>query len=412
MKKAIFSLFMLAAAICANATTYALYGAAPEGATDLTAGVTAEAQGSAVLDAATPLTFTGAGLSGSQYCNTNNFIRLSLSEPQPMTLTEDYALHVFIKKAEGAQGDVQLCFCKDNWNNHRAPFLIENSAISSTEYSHIVLRYSDRNTDISWNSYGDANMIGTDVAFSGELFRLCAAAGEQFTISDIYVVGQDEQQNPGPTGPANKRYYFFRTGDLPTSDSITMVDLREGVGSTIQFNNLVKTEEADYIHLAMSGSWYSFNQNLSAAVDMSDVDVATWSLVVKMRTNVADNSFNIRLNNAGECWQNDNLPLEKNGQWETVALPLSSSKKALTFRKSMTGTVLQMHANGSTAEEYIDIEYIYLTDDATIPENLTPTPTSLSGAQSDTRIEKVMQNGRLLIINGAHVYDAQGRLVK
>lgn len=411
MKKNLLLLAMACMTIMASAETYALYGTVPTGATDLTAGMTATASGSAVLDAESPLTFTGAGLSGSQYCNTNNHVKLTLAEAQTMSLTDQYALHVFIKKAEGATGDVQICFCNDSWNNHRAPFLIDNSDISDTEYSEIVLRYEDRNTSISWNSYGDAAMIGTDVSFSGEIIRLCAASGEQFEISSIYVVSQ-EYVDPKPEVRANKRYYFYRPGDLPVSDSITMVDLRLGEGTTIQLNNLIQTEEEGYTNFTMNGSWFSFNQNLSATTDMSDVKVATWSLVAKVRTNVADGSLNIRLNNAGECFVGDNLPLLKDGSWETIVLPLSTSKRNLSFTKSMSGTILQIHANGSTAEDYFDIEYFYLTDDATIPEDLEPTPTAVEQTFILDRATKIIRGGQLYIQREGNVYNVAGSLVK
>lgn len=180
---------------------YALYGEVPTGYTDLTGNVTASAQGSVTKDADAPLTFTGKGLSGSQYCGTSNYLRLEFNAAQQMSLTSDFALHIFIKKSETATGDVQICLCKNGWNANRIPWLIANSAISSSEYSEVVLKYADRNTSISWNSYGDGNLIGTNVNFeANEMMRICAANGEQFMIDKIFLEATYTEPTPGP-GP-------------------------------------------------------------------------------------------------------------------------------------------------------------------------------------------------------------------
>lgn len=244
---------------------------------------------------------------------------------------------------------------------------------------------TDENSPISYTFYykaaGDADfteVAGAVAAASGaDAVKVVSGLAPETNYS-FKVVATDPSSNPTETtisgvttlAAFKNRFYFFRAGDIPEIEGVNIVDLREGVGTTIQLNNMSKTTNVDYIHYALNGSWFSFNQNLSASTDMSIVEQSTWYLCVKMRTELAQNSFNLRLNNAGECWMisSSNLPLDCDGSWETLALPLSTSSKTLTFTSSMTGTIFQMHANGSAASDYIDIAYAYLTDDPLMDE--------------------------------------------
>lgn len=691
------SLIALASMVWAQTPGYALYGDVPTGYTDLTSNVTASAQGTVTKDADTPLTFTGKGLSGSQYCNTSNYLRLDFNAAQPMSLTSEFALHIFIKKAETATGDVQICLCKNGWNANRIPWLIANSAISSSEYSEVVLKYADRNTSISWNSYGDGNLIGTNVNFeANEMMRICAANGEQFMIDKIFLEATYTEPTPGPgpepepdpefdapvavdgtgyllygatapcgyedlkssvaysakgslalndaaglkitgaglpgricetsnylqmsfsaqqsltldenfslhiviaksstatgdvqvsfcrngwnstriaytiansaigteptdielkytarntgnwnsygesaalgspatfpaaeilrlcatageeftiTGlylqtsatpcftpdpsdeeaPTNvtaavkagsvsyneatltlsaedesapitfniwnadktvkvatansasgvakdvtitgltpetnytyyveavdnagnateqaswvevsftttkmteKRYYFFRGGDLPENTAdLTCVDLRKGQGTNITLgNNATLTEKMYWTKIVTSNSWWSFNQNLSAAQDMSDVNYTEWYLKVKFRTNITNNDFNIRLLEQ-ICWQvnRHNLTFTTDGEWNELTLSLSEALGSHPAFDSFSAnkTILQFNSN-CTSGLYVDIEYAYLTNnqdaedgyaDHTAPTNFT----AVAGTVTSTTAELLLQ---------------------
>lgn len=446
---------------------YAIFGDVPYGYTDLTSFVSAEAQGAVTF---VDNVLTGAGLPG-RINETGNYLRMSFTSAQTLSLTENFALHIVLQKADGAAGNVQVSLCNNGWSAARISWEIENANISEENASNVALNYSARNTD-NWNSYAETNIVGINKSISGEILRICAANGELFEISQIYIdadatVPDPVEPAPGDvdaptsltlaasnirdnsvtltasatdanspirytfyykaegdadftavagsvaaasgadavkvvtglapettysfkvvaTDPSSNsadysisgittlaafkhRFYFFRAGDIPEIDGVVSVDLREGTGTSFQLNNMTKTGATEYIGYTLNGSWFSFNQNLSATTDMSIASQSTWYLCIKMRTTINQNSFNLRLNNAGECWMisSGNLPLEHDGTWETLALPLSTSSKPLTFTASMTGTIFQMHANGSAASDYIDIEYAYLTDDPVAPE--------------------------------------------
>lgn len=477
---------------------YTIFGSNPEGYTDLTTSVTAQAMGTAGWEANT---LTGKGLPG-RICETGNYLQMSFNAATTMTLTENYAIHIKLAKVGEAAGDVQLSFCKGGWNAVRVSYIIPNASIG-TDATDIVLNYADRNTG-NWNSFGESGTIGTVEYPAGEIFRICAANAEQFVISQIYITanaisGDDEAPtnltavlkdgsltgsaavitasaedenaitfnvyngenviatatstsgvakdieitgltpntaysldveavdaagNVNPTKVAvtfttpeekMKRFYFFRAGDLPQSDTIEMVDLRDGAGTTIQTNNMAKGEATDYTAYILNGQWFSFNQNLKAATDMSVVNQATWYLVIKMRTSNTNQSFNIRLNNAGECYQVSQGNLTVSAEWQELQLALADSKKTLSFSNKMTGTVFQMHANGSVAEDNLDIMYAYLTNDPTIPEDLhpiTPDPTGLNKVMNSNKVTKMFINGRMIIVRDGQPFDILGKMLR
>lgn len=168
----------------AQAPGYALYGAVPYGYTDLTSVATLSANGSAVWADGT---FTGAGLPG-RINETSNYLKGEFTAAQTMTLTDKLALHVVIQKAAGATGNVQVSLCNGGWNATRLAWVINNADISDSEATDIALDYSAIATD-NWNSYGHPNgfVDANGKSFSGEILRISAASGEQFTITQIYL---------------------------------------------------------------------------------------------------------------------------------------------------------------------------------------------------------------------------------
>ena len=443
---------------------YAIFGAVPTGYEDLSKYITYTSTNF------TSGTLTGLGLNGIT-CQNNVAVSFSLSETKALNLTGNFALHIIASKTT-ATNKMEVSLCNGGWNAARVSWDIANDLIE-TEATNIPLLFTARigDGDNTWRSYNTGNFAGGK-NFTGEILRICAADGEQFEITQIYIDADATVPDPVEPAPGDEdapssltlaasnirdnsvtltasatdanspirytfyykaegdadftavagsvaaasgadavkvvtglapettysfkvvatdpssnsadnsisgittlaafkhRFYFFRAGDIPEIDGVVSVDLREGTGTSFQLNNMTKTGATEYIGYTLNGSWFSFNQNLSATTDMSIVSQSTWYLCIKMRTTINQNSFNLRLNNAGECWMisSGNLPLEHDGTWETLALPLSTSSKPLTFTASMTGTIFQMHANGSAASDYIDIEYAYLTDDPVAPE--------------------------------------------
>ena len=443
---------------------YAIFGDVPTGYEDLSKYITYTSTNF------TSGTLTGLGLNGIT-CQNNVAVSFSLSETKALNLTGNFALHIIASKTT-ATNKMEVSLCNGGWNAARVSWDIANDLIE-TEATNIPLLFTARigDGDNTWRSYNTGNFAGGK-NFTGEILRICAANGEQFEITQIYIDADATVPDPVEPAPGDEdaptsltlaasnirdnsvtltasatddnspirytfyykaegdadftavagsvaaasgadavkvvtglapettysfkvvatdpssnsadnsisgittlaafkhRFYFFRAGDIPEIDGVVSVDLREGTGTSFQLNNMTKTGATEYIGYTLNGSWFSFNQNLSATTDMSIVSQSTWYLCIKMRTTINQNSFNLRLNNAGECWMisSGNLPLEHDGTWETLALPLSTSSKPLTFTASMTGTIFQMHANGSAASDYIDIEYAYLTDDPVAPE--------------------------------------------
>lgn len=386
MKKIFTILFMAALTLTAMGQTpgYALYGDVPTDYTDLTNNVTVSAQGTVTKDADPPLTFTGKGLSGSQYCNTSNHLRFDFNAAQPMSLTNNFALHIFIKKAESATGDVQICLCKNGWNANRIPWLIANSAISSDEYSEVVLKYSDRNTSISWNSYGDGNLIGTDVNFeAAEVVRICAANGEQFMIEKIYLEATMSEPDPEPTPEltGEHRYYLYRGGDLPQNrtDELTCYDERDKV--TLEFNGTITHDSEqslfDRVELNNNAGWFVLNANMNA--NITNYINNRWWLVVRFRTNLTDafgfNHFRINLSSGvGSFKLNNGTPFGKiynDGLWQTVSFKINDAEgtKPTTFLQNGLATQIHLDGNCGHLYEFFDIDYIYFTNNI---DNLDP----------------------------------------
>lgn len=357
---------------------YALYGNVPTGYTNLTSsmegcnnvtiskGVVQSTSSFSALSS----TILFSGKEGSLKQGTiNQYVvayALRFKESQQLSLVSDMTIHIVMRRTNAGSDRVQISFCKDNWSTARLGYEIAADQIT-TEYKEFVLSKANRLTANN-NTWFENSFIGESIDFLGgtwstesrDLFRISAAAGESFEIAQIYI-----EQNP-------TRFYFFRPGELPTPDEgERYVDLREGVGTTLKPNNLTKGDETAYTHYTMDGSWFSFDQKPNAGTNMSVVN-GDWYLVAKLRTNVSDNSLNIRLNEAGVCWdRNSSSWLNHNGKWETYIVQLSTSQRTLTYTAEMptNKALLQIHANGSADSEYLDIEYIYLTNDASKPEN-------------------------------------------
>ena len=372
MKKFFLFIAMAVAAMAANATTYALFGAVPEGATDLTAKVVAEAQGTAAFAEGV---LTGAGLPG-RINETSNYLRLSFSEAQDMSLTDEFALHIVLQKADGAAGKVQVSLCNNGWNAARASWEIENADIAADKASDVALKYGDRNTG-NWNSFGESNIVG-DKTFTNEIMRISAANGEQFTITSIYLESKYESQGGEPIVPptpeGNVRYYLYRgnnTDALPTIDEVTCIDVRPTANATVSCNSAAQDATVtDYAQFTVNGSWCAIDHKPTAAVTNS-ID-NTYYLVVRFKTDLADGAvtnnklrFNVSsgagnfyINNSDEVTYND-------GKWHIVKLALADANgnKPSTYLVA-NQHAFQIHLDGNgESGKIIAIDYAYFTND-------------------------------------------------
>ena len=337
MKKFFLFIAMAVATMAANATTYALYGAVPEGATDLTAKVVAEAQGTAAFAEGV---LTGAGLPG-RINETSNYLRLSFSEAQDLSLTDEFALHIVLQKADGTAGKVQVSLCNNGWNAARVAWEIENADIAADKASDVALKYGDRNTG-NWNSFGESNIVG-DKTFTNEIMRISAASGEQFTITSIYLEPKYESQGGEPIVPptpeGNVRYYLYRgnnTDALPTLDEVTCIDVRPTANATVSCNSAAQDATVtDYAQFTVNGSWCAI-------------------------VNLSSGAGNFYINNSDEVTYND-------GKWHIVKLALADANgnKPSTYLVA-NQHAFQIHLDGNgESGKIIAIDYAYFTNDVT-----------------------------------------------
>lgn len=372
MKKFFLFIAMAVATMAANATTYALFGAVPEGATDLTDKVVAEAQGTAAFAEGV---LTGAGLPG-RINETSNYLRLSFSEAQDLSLTDEFALHIVLQKADGAAGKVQVSLCNNGWNAARVAWEIENADIAADKASDVALKYGDRNTG-NWNSYGESNIVG-DKTFTNEIMRISAASGEQFTITSIYLESKYESQGDDPVTPptpeGNVRYYLYRgnnTDALPTIDEVTCIDVRPTANATVSCSSAAQDATVtDYAQFTVNGSWCAIDHKPTATI-ANAID-NTYYLVVRFKTDLPDGAVtgnklrfnlssgagNFYINNSEEVTYND-------GKWHIVQLALADANGNKPSSYLVANQhAFQIHLDGNGASgKIIAIDYAYFTND-------------------------------------------------
>ena len=240
---------------------YALFGTVPEGYEDLTSKVTIEAVGSATF---VDGVFTGAGLPG-RICESGNYLKMSFTEAQALNLTEDFEVHVVLAKAEAAAGNVQVAFCNNGWNNGRLGYTIPNADINTTD-TDIALAYADR-VSTDWNSYGETSFIGAPANFpAAEIFRLCAASGEQFTIKAIYVTAE----SAGNTEPEPEVIGYAIFGEVPTgyvdlTGNVEVSTTINGAGDAINATDYTTPSSIAFTGKGLGGN-YVCQQNVAVAI--------------------------------------------------------------------------------------------------------------------------------------------------
>lgn len=188
---------------------------------------------------------------------------------------------------------------------------------------------------------------------------------------------------------AEKRYYFTRSGNLPADAGLTTVDLRSGQnGVTITPNQMTLDLSYNYTYYTKPNtSWFSFNQQTSSSIDMSDVntDFDNWYLKLKIKTNIATTNatypeINVILNGTGattSAFQLSETDLLRNGGWQIITLKLSEYKSAAslqtTYTSARTGMLFQMHGSDPMSAGFLAIDYAYLTNDPTGTDAGDPT---------------------------------------
>ena len=409
IKKSAMLVALFSMSIVANAATYALYGNVPEGATDLTANVSAQALGSATFADGV---FTGAGLPG-RICESSNYLQMNFLAEQAMNLSEDLAIHIVVAKAAGAAGDLQLALCNNGWNAARLGYIIPNASINETA-TDIVLTYADRVTT-DWNSYGEASFIGAPANFpAAEIFRLCAAAGEQFTIKAIYVTAEttnQEPEQPAVIPDQEPQRIYLRKGTAVTPAGVAeTADYTATTSVSSEWWNCTPSDT--FFGVATQENWwFNFQLKSSNDVDLTPV-YSTWKLVVSVKNGVVEEGQDrgLTINLAGA-----NLNLVSTFAQATAftqhILPLADVLTGANNLKLLSAgtTVIDFSSgNNNVAGRNVEFDYIYLTNEVDVPS----VPTAIDTVESQLNAQKVVRNGQVYILRGGQMFDVTGRQVK
>jgi hypothetical protein len=389
---------------------YYFYGTAPEGAIDLTSKITIEAVGSATF---VDGVFTGAGLPG-RICESGNYLKMSFTEAQALNLTEDFEVHVVLAKAEAAAGNVQVAFCNNGWNNGRLGYTIPNADINTTD-TDIALAYADR-VSTDWNSYGETSFIGAPANFpAAEIFRLCAAAGEQFTIKAIYVTaesaGNTEPEQPAVIPDQDPQRIYLRKGTAVTPAGVAeTADYTATTSVSSEWWNCTPSD-AFFGVATQENWWFNFQLKSSTDVDLTPV-YSTWKLVISVKNGVVEEGQDrgLTINLAGA-----NLNLVSTFAQATAftqhILPLADVLTGANNLKLLSAgaTVIDFSSgNNNQAGRNVEFDYIYLTNEADVPT----VPTAIDTVESQLNAQKVVRNGQVYILRGEKMFDLTGRQVQ
>ena len=377
---------------------YALFGAVPEGYEDLTSKVTIEAVGSATF---VDGVFTGAGLPG-RICESSNYLKMSFTEAQALTLTEDFEVHVVLAKKEAATGDVQVSFCNNGWNAARLGYIIPNASINETA-TDIVLNYKDYSTD-NWNSFGEASFIGAPANFpAAEIFRLCAAVGEQFTIKAIYVT----TESAGNTEPEPEVIGYAIFGEVPTgymdltshvsvngygtySDKVSVEEGKiKFTGNTSLSNSRVCADEANNIRLQFTSA-----QALTLTSNLA--------IYIKVKKGSANSESNLHFALCKDSWNSNRIgyfipqaKISNTAEKEIILKYADYSTSDWSSAGSVIGNNVTFGAGDivrlqAQTDDYFEITQIYIEKTYT-PE---PAPTIVTAEvdESATEWDKVTLN--------------------
>lgn len=404
---------------------YAIFGTVPDGYTDLTGEVevstTITSTGDAITatDYSSPstITFTGNGLGGNYVCQNNVAVSIRFKTPQNLTLTDKQAVHITIRRTdENSAGGLEVTMCHAHWgggSNGRLSFEIANTAVTSS-VSELVLKYEETSAKGTWSTTNKTNFVGENKAFTGastdsqsELFRINAASGEAFEITQIYIAAEEVEI---VEAEGKKRFYMFRgdnTSALPVVAETECIDVRPTSHASItNLANLTQDGSvSNYLSFTTNGQYFEFRHTTGAAVTNAiRSHLSDYYLVVRFKTNMEDvgvTGGNLRFNlgdygGAPNFYINNGAETYNDEAWHTVTLKLSEAMNTLPspFFAANTNS-LQVHENSNAvgSGKYFAIDYAYLTNDISVldPGSVIdePAPTAVSVSAEATDWDKV-----------------------
>ncbi len=277
MKRLLFTLVAACAVFfTASAQTtpgYAIFGPAPYGYTDLRNQVEVSttitgcdnqmtATGYTQPDPAT-ISFTGRGLGNTYTCYQNVAVSIRFKSNQTLALTRNQAIHVKIRRTdENSAGGLEFAFIRTYWGGGgeggRLGWELQASSITTT-LDDVVLTFGGTSSKGTWSTNGKGNFANEDndtpkeVTFTGainesdkyELFRINAANGESFEITQIYI--DADANTPDPVDPNECTDEDDPTGlTLAASNiqdkSVTLTASANDAASSISYEFFYKAE--------------------------------------------------------------------------------------------------------------------------------------------------------------------------
>ena len=137
---------------------YALFGTVPEGYEDLTGNVVVPAE--VVADGVITLTNTSHSSHICQDASKSLQIKVG-TEALNMALTNQFAIHIKMKKATGVSNDVHLSFCKNGWNDQRIGFRIKTNSLPEDSFEEAIVTFDNKATnDGQYYCHNENNLIG------------------------------------------------------------------------------------------------------------------------------------------------------------------------------------------------------------------------------------------------------------
>ena len=362
---------------------YALFGTVPEGYEDLTGNVVVPAE--VVADGVITLTNTSHSSHICQDASKSLQIKVG-TEALNMALTNQFAIHIKMKKATGVSNDVHLSFCKNGWNDQRIGFRIKTNSLPEDSFEEAIVTFDNKATnDGQYYCHNENNLIGNQTwNANGEIFRIAAASGETLYISQIYI---EKTYTPAPVvipDQAPQRIYLNKgtaitpTGVAETAD-YSDVALLVCEGGGIAMNS-------PFAGITNANWWFNFQLKSSADVDLTPV-YSTWNLVFRVKNGVVeegqDRGLTVQVNDVN---MNTVTTYADANNFVTYVLPL----KTVLFGTNNLGSIATGQkiidfstGNNNEAGRAIEFDYIYLTNET------EPIPANVSVSANATAWNKV-----------------------
>lgn len=342
---------------------YALFGAVPEGYEDLTGNVVVPAE--VVADGVITLTNTSHSSHICQDASKSLQIKVG-TEALNMALTNQFAIHIKMKKATGVSNDVHLSFCKNGWNDQRIGFRIKTNSLPEDSFEEAIVTFDNKATnDGQYYCHNENNLIGNQTwNANGEIFRIAAASGETLYISQIYI---EKTYTPAPVvipDQAPQRIYLNKgTAITPTGVTVTAdysdVALLVCEGGGVAMNS-------PFAGVANANWWFNFQLKSSTDVDLTPV-YSTWNLVFCVKNGVVeegqDRGLTVQVNDVN---MNTVTTYADANNFVTYVLPL----KTVLFGTNNLGSIATGQkiidfstGNNNEAGRAIEFDYIYLTNE-------------------------------------------------